>query len=94
MYEIVYTKRFSKSYKKLIRGGFTKRATARFAIAVRELARSGELSKSFKDHQLQGVLAPYREFHLQGDLLVMYVLNKKEDVVVLVDIGTHAQLFG
>lgn len=44
-----------------------------------------------KDHALLGEWSDFREFHLGGDMLVIYQL--KEDEVVLTRIGTHSQLF-
>jgi len=49
------------------------------------------LPEESKDHALLGELADFREFHIGGDMLVIYKIN--EDEVVLTRIGTHAQLF-
>lgn len=36
----------------------------------------------------------YRECHIKDDLLLIYYKDKTVLVLVLVDIGTHHQLFG
>lgn len=49
------------------------------------------LPEESKDHALLGDWADFREFHLGGDMLVIYKVSADE--VVLTRIGTHAQLF-
>lgn len=43
------------------------------------------------DHSLKGNFKDFREFHISGDLLVIYIVEK--NILKLVRIGTHAQLF-
>lgn len=50
-----------------------------------------ELPKEAKDHSLEGEYKEFREFHLGGDMLVIYYKNK--DTITLARIGTHSQLF-
>lgn len=50
-----------------------------------------ELPKEAKDHSLSGEWKGFREFHLGGDMLVIYY--KDEDIITLARIGTHSQLF-
>ena len=49
------------------------------------------LPSEARDHSLLGEFKEYREFHLGGDMLVIYTL--KGDVVTLYRIGTHNKLF-
>ena len=44
-----------------------------------------------KDHELKGNWQGYREFHISGDLLLIYKIENK--ILYLVRIGSHAQLF-
>lgn len=44
-----------------------------------------------RDHELLGIWQGFREFHLGGDLLVIYRKTKNE--IILTRIGTHSQLF-
>ena len=55
------------------------------------LADNRVLPPEARDHDLQGVWKGFREFHIGGDLLVIYRKVGKE--VVLVWIGSHSQLF-
>ncbi len=43
------------------------------------------------DHSLMGEYKNFREFHLGGDMLIIYTV--KDDVLYLQRIGTHSQLF-
>ena len=43
------------------------------------------------DHPLAGEYKGFREFHLAGDLLIIYTV--RENVVYLQRMGTHRQLF-
>ena len=50
------------------------------------------LPKEAKDHALKGEYQNYREFHLGGDMLIIYKQVDK-NTIIYVRIGTHAQLF-
>lgn len=49
------------------------------------------LPEESKDHALNGEYLDCREFHLGGDMLVIYLVENEE--VTLLRIGSHAQLF-
>jgi len=55
------------------------------------LLDSKELPKEAKNHSLNGEWVDFREFHVSGDLLVIYQIE--DDVIKLVRIGSHSQLF-
>lgn len=56
------------------------------------LLREGkELPPESRDHALKGEWEDFREFHLGGDMLIIY--RVEGDDVVLTRIGTHSQLF-
>lgn len=44
-----------------------------------------------RNHKLQGGFTGYKEFHLGGDMLVIYLVQNS--IITLVRIGTHSQLF-
>ncbi|MCF6206228.1 MAG: type II toxin-antitoxin system YafQ family toxin [Sulfurovum sp.] len=50
-----------------------------------------ELPSEALDHSLDGQWSQYREFHISGDLLVIYKIA--DSILYLARIGTHAQLF-
>ncbi|WP_461828854.1 type II toxin-antitoxin system RelE/ParE family toxin [Aquifex sp.] len=45
-----------------------------------------------KDHSLKGNFKDIREFHLRGDIIVLY--RKDENKIQLLRIGSHAQVLG
>ena len=45
-----------------------------------------------RDHQLKGELKDAREFHIGGDIVVLY--RADEDRVQLLRIGSHAKVLG
>ena len=44
-----------------------------------------------RDHNLIGNYSGFREFHIGGDVLVMYCIE--DDILRLTRIGTHSQLY-
>jgi mRNA interferase YafQ len=55
------------------------------------LAQGQPLPEEAKDHALIGNLASFREFHISGDVLVIY--QKTDTDLTLVRMGSHSQLF-
>lgn len=95
MYRIVPTKQFEHSYKKLRRSGqFSASAKQTLEEAITCLANDEKLPPSFRDHQLTGELKPYRECHIKGDVVLVYQKQEGRIVLVLVDIGSHSEVFG
>ena len=45
-----------------------------------------------KDHMLSGNYKDCREFHLGGDILIIYIIVDNTEVI-LMRLGTHSQLF-
>ncbi len=58
------------------------------------LERGEFLQSEFKDHQLHGEFAHFRECHLGFNLLLLYKRNDEEKIITISDIGTHEELFG
>ena len=91
MYKVVFSSQYKKSLRKISRSGI-------FPIKeiekVINLLITGEiLSPRYKDHGLNGELSGYRECHIKSDLLLIYKIENRELILILVDIGTHSQLF-
>ena len=91
MYHKHYTKRFQKSFKKVIHSGKIKREEVELVIDI--LAKGKELPLKYKDHFLHGSLAGLHECHIKPDLLLIYQIKNKELVLILLDIGSHSELF-
>ena len=64
---------------------------AKLFIYVSMILNRQELPKEAKDHQLKGELKDFREFHISGDLVVLYRI--KNDTLQLLRIGSHNEIF-
>lgn len=82
-------KQFIKEFKilRITDGQFEK-----FINYINCLRSNKPLPDEAKDHALSGEYSDCREFHLGGDTLVIYLINVDTEVVLL-RIGSHAQLF-
>lgn len=94
MYLIKRTKDFEKSFSKLKRSGVKKKVLEDIERIIDVISRGEQLSLHYLDHKLQGNFTGYRECHIRPDLLLIYKLLDKQLVLVLVDIGSHSNLFG
>ena len=94
MYVIKRTKDFERSIERLRHRGIKVSLRKHIEHTIDLLASGGKLSIAHRDHKLVGELAEYRECHIQGDLLLIYAKDDMRHILVLVDIGTHSQLFG
>jgi mRNA interferase YafQ len=95
MYRLVKSKKFDRSFKKLDRSGkFKGVVEEKFKTAVNLLLAGKKLPASYRDHQLTGDAKQYRECHIKGDLLLLYEILDDVLILVLIDIGSHSELFG
>ena len=63
----------------------------KFVYYINCLREDRSLPSESKDHMLSGNYKDCREFHLGGDMLIIYMLNNED--VTLMRLGTHSQLF-
>ena len=82
------TKTFKKEYAKVKMSDTQYVKYLKYLVMLLE---GNELPPESKDHSLNGEYIGFRECHIGGDLLVIYVI--KDDVLRLTRMGTHAQLF-
>ena len=88
MLKLYRGKIFLKEYRKI---KFTDKLYLKYILFIAYLLKEELLPVEAKDHQLKGKFTDYREFHVSGDLLVVYrVLN---DTLQLVRIGSHSEIF-
>lgn len=55
------------------------------------LLNAEDLPQEAQDHSLLGEYKDTREFHISGDLLVIY--RVQNNILQLLRVGTHSQLF-
>ena len=91
MYLVRSTQGYRKAYKRVSRQqGFDQKLLDEI---IDTLSRDEALDPRYQDHQLTGELGNARECHLKHNLLLAY--EKHDDILVLllIDIGTHDDVF-
>ena len=64
-----------------------------FEEVVAILAEDGTLPERYRPHKLSGRYSGYWECHITPDWLLIWEQNNKELILLLVDTGSHADLF-
>ena len=90
-YEIIYTRRFQKSLKRVQQLKGFKGERLKKVITV--LANGEKLATEYRDHKLTGDLKDFRECHLAPDILLIYEIDDGILTLTLVTIGSHSLLF-
>jgi mRNA interferase YafQ len=91
MYRVILSRRYTTALKRFSRhANFNQKVLEEI---VQTLARGEKLEPRYQDHQLTGEFQEYRECHVKNNILLMY--QKHEDILVLllVNLGTHDDLF-
>ncbi len=82
------TKTFKKDYQKL---KISDDQYAKYIKYLSLLLEGKPLPLEARNHTLIGNYSGFKEFHISGDLLVIYYIEN--DIIRLTIIGTHSQLF-
>ncbi|PLR35876.1 type II toxin-antitoxin system YafQ family toxin [Chimaeribacter californicus] len=88
-----YTSQFARSWERYNKAG-------RYDLSqIREVCQylvwRMPLPAQYRDHELAGKpWMGHRELHLDGDFLLVYQRNEEKNLIMLIDIGTHSELFG
>ena len=91
MYTIRYSGQFKRSYKQCKKRGYD---MSKLETVLRLLAENGTLPPKYKPHILSGRgLVGYWECHIQPDWLLVWDQNDRELVLLLLDTGTHSDIF-
>lgn len=90
-YKIKITKRFKKSVDLCKRRGYPMHLL-RDVLDI--LIDTGTLPEQYKPHVLSGNHAGEWEAHIKGDWLIIWEKNEDELVLIMLDTGTHSDLFG
>ena len=82
------TKTFKKDYQKLI---ISDTQYVKYIKYLSLLLAGKTLPLEARDHKLIGNYSGFKEFHIGGDVLVIYYI--KDNIIRLTRIGTHSQIF-
>ena len=90
MYELVYTHQFKRSLRRCVKRGLD----VLLLKEVVEVLRKGEtLPAKYRAHRLSGKYANCWECHIQPDWLLLWEINDCELLLILLDTGSHADIF-
>ena len=90
MLKIVLSNRFKKDLKLARKRGLNLDV---LRIVVNILASGEKLDRKYRDHDLTGEYAGFRECHMQPDWLLVYRIEQEELELFLFRTGTHSDLF-
>lgn len=94
MYLIHHSKQYTKSLKKIIKSGQYKNFNlSEIDNVVDKIASGKKLDAKYQSHSLTGKLSAYKECHVRVDLLLIYRIVEDQLVLVLVNVGSHSNLF-
>lgn len=90
MYKLVYTHQFKRSLRRCVKRGLD----VLLLKEVVEVLRKGEtLPAKYRAHRLSGKYANCWECHIQPDWLLLWEINDCELLLILLDTGSHADIF-
>jgi mRNA interferase YafQ len=83
---------FKRDYKREGKGRYRTTLDQMLKTVLGLLTTDRVLEAKYRDHELSGVWAGYRECHIKPDLLLIY---RKADIdtLSLVRLGSHSELF-
>jgi mRNA interferase YafQ len=84
---------FKRDYKREAKGQYRTTLDGTLRSILVALATDQPLSPKYRDHDLSGDWAGYRECHVKPDLLLIY-RRSDADTLKLARLGSHSELFG
>lgn len=90
MYSVSYTGQFKRSLKRCVKRGLDLKV---FTDTLDLLQENGSLPPQYKAHKLVGDFAGCWECHMQPDWLLIWRQNDHELELVLIDTGSHSDVF-
>ena len=93
MRRIERTTAFQRDFKREKKGQYRRDLDSLVSEMVSLLVEHAPLAEKSRDHGLGGVWQDHRECHLRPDLLLIY-RKPDTEVLQLVRIGSHSELFG
>lgn len=91
-YKVFYSKKFKKNLKKMLKQG---KNIEKLLDVVDKLALKEELNEKYKNHMLKDdkYYKNCGECHVEPDWLLVYQYYEDELILVLVNTGSHSDLF-
>lgn len=91
-YTVDTTSDFKKDYKKNIKQG---KKIEKIKTVIDKLACGEKIDSKYKDHKLNNnkKYKDCRELHIEPDWLLVYRIIENELILLLLDTGSHSDLF-
>lgn len=91
-YDVVYSAKFKKDLKKILKQG---KNIDELKDVIDVLAARKELDSKYKNHKLinDKNYKNCNECHIRPDWLLIYQYNDKELLLLLMNTGSHSELF-
>ena len=84
---------FKRDYKRESKGQHRTTLDSVIKLVLLALVTDQALDTRYRDHDLSGDWAGYRECHVKPDLLLIY-RKSDSDILRLARLGSHSELFG
>ncbi|MBQ8334018.1 MAG: type II toxin-antitoxin system YafQ family toxin [Clostridia bacterium] len=84
------TVQFRRDYKRMMKRGCKRE---RIEAVIDTLLAEIPLAEKYRDHELIGNYAGFRECHIQPDWLLIYKIDKGCLILTAARTGTHSDLF-
>ena len=93
MKEVRKTSQFKKDFKRFSKDLEKVKLLYEIVDKLANLANGEEIPEKFNPHPLRGEWKDFMECHVQDDYLLIWY-DKEDDVIKLVRLGSHSELFG
>lgn len=90
MYTIERTNSFKKAFKRCVKRGLD---VSLFETAINILVETGTLPKKYRPHKLNGQYRELWECHISPDWLLIWSQNDETLTLILIDTGSHSDIF-
>ena len=84
--------KFKKDYKRELKGRYRDILESELKTVLLPLISDEAMDIRYRDHDLSGNWAGYRECHIKPDLLLIY-RKLDGDILKLARLGSHSELF-
>ncbi|MCM4173644.1 type II toxin-antitoxin system YafQ family toxin [Arenibacter sp. TNZ] len=92
MYKLVISTKFKKDLKRIVKNPTDKELTIAVLKLLKEKGVSG-IPNEMKPHKLKGNYRNNWECHIRPDLLIIWYQIEAPNIINLVRIGSHSDLF-
>jgi len=92
MYQLIPTTRFKKDLKKIKKNRKDFESTA-LILKTLEFSGVDGVPENMNPHKLLGEYKDYWECHIKPDLLIIWIQIEAPNIIKLVRIGSHSDLF-